>query len=433
MPEKETETLKSMSLGDHLEELRSRLILGIAGLFVGMIVCLFFGKTLIGVMSQPFEQQIQKLRELKKVSGPDGENIPTSEQAQAVLVTYTNADGYKTYTSHIAIRDLLGTLEKASAERQEPETPAKPEANPEKAKPQASPEKPEPEVKPQEANPENAKPENANAEVKPEQANPEKPAPGKADSAKQDIAAERAQAAVIAHHPDTGFMVYATAQQLGEVLEQLKESGVLVETGAAQSSIPQATAVIVTQGPTEGFMVYMKTSMLFGILLTSPWLIWQIWAFVSAGLYQKEKRYVHTVAPISGALFITGGLFFMLVVAPLVMRFLIRFDATMGLRSFWSLQKYINMVFSLTLVFGAAFQMPIAIVFAERLGLVSIEALTKNRKFVILGLLVVSAMATPPDVVSQVSLAIPLYALYEASILYCRWRARRKKAVTSTP
>jgi len=237
------------------------------------------------------------------------------------------------------------------------------------------------------------------------------------------------QAAVISNHPQTGFVVYVAPNQLAEKVLELKEKGFLIQAGSAGTA-PQTipTATLVALAPTEGFMVYIKTSMLFGILLTSPWLIWQIWAFVSAGLYKREKRYVHTVAPVSAILFTTGGLFFMLVVAPLVMRFLIRFDALIGTQSFWGIQKYVTMVFSLTLVFGAAFQMPIAIVFAELLGLVTVEALAKNRKFVVLGIVVVSAMATPPDVVSQLALAVPLYGLYEASIIFCRiWRAKRKK------
>ena len=119
----------------------------------------------------------------------------------------------------------------------------------------------------------------------------------------------------------------------------------------------------------------------------------------------------------------------MLIVAPMVMRFLIRFNIAMGWQSFWSLQRYINMVLALTLVFGVAFQMPIAIVFAERLGLVTVEVLAKSRKFVILIIVIVAAVVTPPDIVSQVSLAIPLYGLYEASIVFCRiWRKRDQLA-----
>jgi sec-independent protein translocase protein TatC len=85
------------------------------------------------------------------------------------------------------------------------------------------------------------------------------------------------------------------------------------------------------------------------------------------------------------------------------------------------------MILGLTLVFGVAFQMPIAIVFAQIMGLISIDALAKARKFVILGLFIVAAMATPPDVISQIALAVPLYVLFEGSILICRFRQWRKK------
>jgi sec-independent protein translocase protein TatC len=93
----------------------------------------------------------------------------------------------------------------------------------------------------------------------------------------------------------------------------------------------------------------------------------------------------------------------------------------------WSLQSYINFVLSLTLIFGLAFQMPIAIVFAEKMGLVTIKALASSRKFVVLGLVVIAAIATPPDVISQIALAVPLYVLYEVSILVCRISRKRKK------
>lgn len=373
MPQKEKEELKSMSLGDHLEELRARLILALTGLVIGMVVCLFFGKVLIGVMSRPFNKEVEKLRTSRMAQS---HNPQTSDQIQAVLVTHAPDQGYKTYQSHVSIKDLLTILENDTL--QTPDSQNDPNEN----------------------------------LMQPQRNTPP----------------PMLQAAVIAHHPKTGFVVYATANQVANALEDLKQKGLLIDSAAGTTGLSEATAVIVALKPTEGFLVYMTTCMLFGIILTSPWLIWQIWAFVSAGLYKRERKYVHTVAPISGVLFVTGGLFFMLFVAPMMMRFLIRFDAAMGLRSFWSLQKYVNMVFSLTLVFGAAFQMPIALVFAERLGLVSLDAMRRNRKFVILGIVIVAAMATPPDPMSQLSLAVPLYGLYEASILFCRiWRARRKK------
>jgi sec-independent protein translocase protein TatC len=167
--------------------------------------------------------------------------------------------------------------------------------------------------------------------------------------------------------------------------------------------------------------------LIFGLLLTSPWVFWQIWAFVASGLYKKEKKFAHAVAPASAILFISGSIFFMWVIAPLTMKFFVRFDAFLGFASQFRPADYVNMILMLTMVFGVAFQMPIIVVFAEHMGLVTIDMLTKNRKFVVLGLVVLSAMLTPPDVVSQIGLAGPLYFLYEISILACRFLKKRKE------
>jgi sec-independent protein translocase protein TatC len=188
-----------------------------------------------------------------------------------------------------------------------------------------------------------------------------------------------------------------------------------------------ADAFLTAIHPTEGFLMYIKASLIFGLLLTSPWVLWHVWSFVSAGLYKKEKKFVYAVVPISAILFISGAVFFMLVVAPMVMDFLVTFNEGLGfITSSFTLQNYVNMVLMLMLVFAMAFQMPIVVVFGERMGLVTIEQLTKGRKFVLLGLVIVSAMVTPPDVISQVALATPLYILYEGSILVCRFTRMRK-------
>ena len=190
---------------------------------------------------------------------------------------------------------------------------------------------------------------------------------------------------------------------------------------------PDVIRELQTIQPAEGFLVYIKVCLFFGLLITSPWVFWHTWAFVSSGLYRHEKKYIHVVVPLSAALFITGSVFFMAVIAPLAFGFFIKFNERLALLSNWTFQNYINMVLMLTLVFGIAFQLPIAIVFAERMGLVSVETLSKGRKFVLLGLVVVAAMATPPDVISQVALAVPLYGLFECSILFCRFTRKRRK------
>lgn len=177
----------------------------------------------------------------------------------------------------------------------------------------------------------------------------------------------------------------------------------------------------------EPFMVYMKAVVVLAVLLSSPWLFYQIWAFISAGLYKHERRFVRLAAPASAVLFVVGVMFFLLAIAPMVFQFFVQFNP--GIEHVYQpqLTKAVNFVLTLALVFGLAFQTPIAIVFAERMGLVSVETLRRVRKYVLLVVFIVAAMATPPDVVSQVALAVPLYLLYEGSIIVCSlWRKKRK-------
>ncbi len=184
--------------------------------------------------------------------------------------------------------------------------------------------------------------------------------------------------------------------------------------------------------PAEGFLVYLKVCLIFGMVLAAPYIFYQVWAFIAAGLYRREKRFVHSVAPASAVLFVAGVAFFLMVVARFAMLFFIKFDQSMMLEPNWSLQRYTNLILTLMLVFGLAFQMPIAIVFAERFGLVTVQQFGTARRYIILGLVVAAAIATPPDVISQIALAIPLYGLFEGSLLFCRFmRWRQRKAESS--
>ena len=179
--------------------------------------------------------------------------------------------------------------------------------------------------------------------------------------------------------------------------------------------------------PAEPFLVYLKASMVLAVLVSSPWIFYQLWMFVSAGLHKKERRFVHVVAPASAALFVSGMLFFLLAIAPWVFRFFMRFDMGIDYLTYQpGVSQTADFILGLMLVFGVAFQTPIAILFAERMGLVSYGALCGARKFGFLGVFVLGAMVTPPDVISQVALAIPLYILFESGLLVCRfWQKRR--------
>ncbi len=174
-----------------------------------------------------------------------------------------------------------------------------------------------------------------------------------------------------------------------------------------------------TLAPADGFISYVKIALIAGFIISSPWVFYQIWMFVAAGLYKHERRFVYLAAPFSAVLFITGALFFMFIVAPVTLTFLIQFNEdVLNVRSQFTFAYYISFITLLTLVFGIAFQTPIAIYFLHRTGIVSTRALKKSRRYVILTTVIVAAIATPsPDPISQITLAVPLYLLFELGLL----------------
>jgi sec-independent protein translocase protein TatC len=244
----------------------------------------------------------------------------------------------------------------------------------------------------------------------------------------------------------------------------------------------------------ESFVTYIKVSLYAGLFISCPWVFYQLWVFIAAGLYPRERKYVHRIIPFSAILFLLGGVFFIFIVAPISCSFFIRFTAhypmpkiknnpvfkwllpavsgkeeskvesseeklspvenvTLAIldhmvaegsltqekadeyrqkilhvkekeeekksfvKSWFTLQKYISLIMVLGLAFGIAFQMPLVVFFLGRLQFVQLATFKANRKFVIFTLVIVAALMTPPDVISQVALVIPMYLLYELGIL----------------
>jgi sec-independent protein translocase protein TatC len=194
-------------------------------------------------------------------------------------------------------------------------------------------------------------------------------------------------------------------------------------------SVMGEDANLQTLAPAEGFTSYIKISLVAGLLASSPWVFYHIWMFVAAGLYPKERKYVYIAVPFSTALFICGAVFFLVIVAPLALGFFLKINNWVNLGSdYWTFMNYIAFITHLMLVFGIAFQTPIAIFFLNKTGLVSLKALSASRKYVMLVIVIAAAMATPPDVVSQIALAIPLYLLFELGILLSYFAGRKKKS-----
>jgi len=318
-----------MSLGDHLEELRARLILALLGLFLGMIVSLIFGTHILRLIEWPYHKAMgERAKNLQKAE------VPRVEAEALALVDAV----FNTLTDRLA---------------SDPNAP--PDLDPNRV------------------------------------------------AFLHDVSAQAVKAWV----------------QEKYVVPRDNDSS------------------LISLAPAEAFMAYMKVSLISGLILTAPWVFYQIWMFVAAGLYPKERRYVYRAIPFSAGLFIVGALFFLFVIAWVTLKFFLMFGDTVGVASQWTLQKYISFVTILMLVFGIAFQTPIAVFILVRTGLVAIETLRSTRKYVILGLAFLSAVATPsPDPFSMVALLLPLYGLYELGILLAclaERKAKRKEQESARP
>jgi sec-independent protein translocase protein TatC len=183
---------------------------------------------------------------------------------------------------------------------------------------------------------------------------------------------------------------------------------------------------------TEAFWVQMKVALIAGLFLASPAILWQVWRFVSPGLYAHEKKYAVPFVVIGSLLFVGGGAFSLGVVTPYAVHFLLSY-ARPGLTPMISIGSYIDFLLKFTVAFGLVFELPLAITLAARLGLVTPQALARNRKYAVLGAFVVAAILTPtPDAFNQALMAGPLILLYEVGIVAARIFARRPRPVAVT-
>ena len=168
--------------------------------------------------------------------------------------------------------------------------------------------------------------------------------------------------------------------------------------------------------PTEAFMEYCKLAFFAGLFLASPVVLYQLWAFISAGLNEKERRTVFYALPFSVTLFLAGVVFAYRFVLPWALKFLINFPGP-NILPILSMSKYLSFVIMMLLAFGIVFEMPVAVMILTKLGIVTPSFLSRNRKFAIVAIFIAAAVITPtPDAVNQCLMAVPMLFLYEISI-----------------
>ncbi|HDH51554.1 MAG TPA: twin-arginine translocase subunit TatC [Nitrospirae bacterium] len=174
---------------------------------------------------------------------------------------------------------------------------------------------------------------------------------------------------------------------------------------------------LVFLAPAEALWMHIKVSLISGLVISSPLLLYEFWAFVAPGLMPKEKKYVVPFIAATTFLFLLGALFCFIIVLPFAMNFLLNYK-TGVLKPMLSVGKYIDFCLKFILAFGAIFELPVVLVFLTRMGIVTPESLGKNRKYAIVLAFVAAALITPtPDAFNQTLMALPIILLYEAGIL----------------
>lgn len=218
----------------------------------------------------------------------------------------------------------------------------------------------------------------------------------------------------------TGFIVcYAFSQDLFDILSK-----------PLLKMMPSGSSLIFTS-VAEAFFTYMKVAFIAGLILASPFVLFQVWAFVTPGLYRHEKRYVIPFVAAGSFFFALGILFAYFVAIPVGFKFLLGY-ATDFIKPMPSMKEYLSFSIKFLLAFGLVFEFPVVLVLLARIGVVDAKILARHRKYAILLIFIFAAVMTPPDVISQLLMAIPLMGLYELSIILSRIFGKKAKPIPPT-
>lgn len=173
---------------------------------------------------------------------------------------------------------------------------------------------------------------------------------------------------------------------------------------------------------TDGLMIQFSLATLVALIITVPVLLWNIWAYIAPGLHKNEKQFLVPIFVLSPLLFVLGAAFAFYVLFPVVFGFFVEINEAVSVPTVLmpSIKGYLAFSIGLLKVFGLVFQLPLVLVGLNRAGLLSKESAIKSRRYVIIGAFVLGAMLTPPDVLSQILLALPMLVLFEISLLFMR-------------
>ena len=353
----------TMTFGEHLEELRQCLVKALLWLAAGLVIGLFFADTVIRFVQSPLQSAILEFkadRDLHRLGYGDRLDEPEIKPLRKFLMKNSLA-----WQVVYDIPDELQALQPSSLEK--PDSTAEKKTSP---------------------------PSTAGSEAK-----------GQTDQPPADVGSEP---------------LVVKPLEVAEILSGLPDPSTLtpklqlVENRVGLSSLKME----------EPFMIWVKAGLIVGAVFASPMIFYHLWSFVAAGLHAHERKYVYVYLPVSVVLFISGVVLAFFLVLHYVLNFLLAFNDSMDVAVEPRLTYYVNFILLLPLGFGIAFQLPLVMLFLQRIGLFETQAYIESWKVAVLVIFVVSMLLTPADVTSMVALAIPLVFLYILGIVMCQFMPR---------
>lgn len=214
----------------------------------------------------------------------------------------------------------------------------------------------------------------------------------------------------------------AAPDQIPEAVDGLPEKPLGMEVYSPELKQLQERVLkpkIVTTNAQEAFLTYMRVSMVAGTVIASPWIFFQLWQFVAAGLYPHEQKYVYRYGALSLLLFLGGAVFCFYLVMPLVLKFLLGFNTAMDLELMNRLSEYISFAVMLPLMFGISWELPLVMVFLNKINIFNVSIYREKRRIAIFVIATLSVFLTPAEPISMLLMMFPLIGLYELGILLC--------------
>lgn len=381
----------SMTFGEHLEVLRIHIIKGLFGLVIGVIIALIFGHQIIAIIREPIDNALKAY------------SIPAAQQQD-------DLEGF----------DLWNYVSSYFSD----EVPPPPAVTPDT------------EISDMERSPgvkADASPDSAVDESLPDVEAAVPPTSADADLIELTLPADRLVNSLkrvlgdAVQFPDSASLTGKTVPLIvrSPLLATLRREIEFLQIDTENLRAAQLKPVTLTVE--EAFMTYLKVSFIAGLVLSSPWLFYQIWLFVAVGLYPHERSYVKVYLPMSLGLFIIGAVFCYYAVFPLMLSFLLEYNRILGVTPQIRLSEWITFAILFPAMFGLSFQLPLVMLFLERISVFNVETYREKRRISILVIAIASMFLTPSgDPASMIMMMTPLLILYELGIYLCQLTGSKK-------